>query len=183
MYLFVFFDNMAKKFFCGCILFLMVMWAGGGAGCSDNDDSREGKLPEKTGKMTFEFSFGKDVLELADVEVTFVDVDGSLKKEVVKQLPWKKTVLFSLVPVTAGYTVKVTPKKDLELKKETYLISEGFKDEFYEIQGEGVVSMKTLKSGTSSLTVKKTEVLTMLEDLSEENIYIVDADFNCSEKE
>ena len=51
------------------------------------------------------------------------------------------------------------------------------------MQGEGVVSMKTLKSGTSSLTVKKTEVLTMLEDLSEENIYIVDADFNCSEKE
>ena len=183
MYLFVFFYNMAKKFFCGCILLLMVMLAGGVAGCSDNDDSREGKLPEKTGKMTFEFSFGKDVLELADVEVTFVDVDGSLKKEVVKQLPWKKTVLFSLVTVTAVYTVKVTPKKDLELKKETYLISEGFKDEFYEIQGEGVVSMKTLKSGTSSLTVKKTEVLTMLEDLSEENIYIVDADFNCSEKE
>lgn len=63
---------MTKKFFCGCILFLTVMLAGGVAGCSDNDDSREGKLPEKTGKMTFEFSFGKDVLELADVEVTLL---------------------------------------------------------------------------------------------------------------
>ena len=64
-----------------------------------------------------------------------------------------------------------------------HFVLDGYKDEFYEMQGEGVVSMKTLKSGTSSLTVKKTEVLTMLEDLSEENIYIVDADFNCSEKE
>lgn len=172
--------------FYSLMLFVSVLLCGGFTACSDDDDDGGGKEEvKKTGKLDFSFSRGDDLLLLADVEVIFIDTDGKKTTEKVTAFPWKKTVTFDKVPVTAGYKINMTPKSGVELTKDTYKFSKEYKNYFYAFENDLEVTMKSLIDVSSTSTAAKDKVGEYLEkNLSSETYaYKVDADYSCNKAE
>jgi hypothetical protein len=54
-----------------------------------------------------------DVLQVADVEVNYVDQTGAKKKEALTSAEWKKTFSANALPLTEGLWAKITPKASI----------------------------------------------------------------------
>lgn len=169
--------------FYSLMLLVAMVLCGGLAACSDDEGGEEEEV-KTTGQFDFSFSLGSDLLELADVEVVFIDAAGNKTTEQVTVFPWEKTVTFDEAPATAGYQVNITPKTGVELDKDSYQISETYRNYFYTLQDGNTLSMRTLIDNSSTLTVPKENVALMLERMSSEvYAYQVDANFACTETE
>lgn len=174
--------------FYSLILLVAVFLCGSLTACS-NDDDDNGKEKEEevktTGQLDLLFSYGDDLLLLADVEVVFINTDGKKTTEKVTAFPWKKTITFDKVPVTAGYKVNFTPKSGVELTKDVYELSEVFNNSFSVFQEDKKVSMKSLANATGTLSLPKDKVEEYLEKKLSSKVYAykVDANYSCDKTE
>lgn len=169
--------------FYSLVLFVAMLVCGGFTACSDDEEGGPEEEVKTTGKFDFSFSLGDDLLELANVEVTFIDAAGKKTTEEVTAFPWKKTVTFENVPVTVGYKVNVTAKTGIELTKDKYQVSDTYSNVFYALQGDKVVTVETLVDVSSTLTVPKDKMEQLMSTFSGSYAYKVGADYSCSKTE
>lgn len=76
---------------------------------SDNDDKTE-TPQEQAVKMFYVVEVSDDVLNVADVEVNYVDEKGAKQKEVMTSTKWIKALDTKTLPLTEGLWAKITPK-------------------------------------------------------------------------
>lgn len=170
--------------FYSVMLFVAMFLCGSLTACSDDDEGEKENEVKTVGQFDFSFALGDDVLELADIEVIFIDVSGNKATEKVTTFPWKKTITFEKVPVSAGYKINITPKSGVELTKDKYQISESYKNIFSTLQEDKVVTLKTLVDYSSSMTVAKDKIDQYMSKFSSKNYaYKVDAGYSISETE
>ena len=69
------------------------------------------KNPEVT--MAYYFSVSPDVLNVADVEINYLDATGAKQKEVLTDSVWRKPITTNTLPLTEGVWAKLTPKTNI----------------------------------------------------------------------
>ena len=63
--------------------------------------------------MMYYLKVSSDVLQVADVEVNYVDQTGAKKKEALTSAEWKKTFSANALPLTEGLWAKITPQASI----------------------------------------------------------------------
>ena len=76
---------------------------------SDNDDKTE-TPQEPEVQLFYVVEVSDDVLNVADVEVNYVDQTGAKQKEVMTSKKWIKALDTKTLPLTEGLWAKITPK-------------------------------------------------------------------------
>jgi hypothetical protein len=76
---------------------------------SDNDDKTE-TPQEQAVQLFYVVEVSDDVLNVADVEVNYVDEKGAKQKEVMTSKKWIKALDTKTLPLTEGLWAKITPK-------------------------------------------------------------------------
>ena len=76
---------------------------------SDNDDKTE-TPQEQAVQLFYVVEVSDDVLNVADVEVNYVDQTGAKQKEVMTSKKWIKALDTKTLPLTEGLWAKITPK-------------------------------------------------------------------------
>jgi hypothetical protein len=69
------------------------------------------KNPEVT--MAYYVSVSPDVLNVADVEINYLDANGAQQKEVLTDSTWRKPITTNTLPLTEGVWAKLTPKASI----------------------------------------------------------------------
>ena len=69
------------------------------------------KNPEVT--MMYYVAVSEDVLNVADVEINYLDATGAKQKEVLTDTAWKKPITANTLPLTEGVWAKLTPKASI----------------------------------------------------------------------
>ena len=69
------------------------------------------KNPEVT--MAYYVSVSPDVLNVADVEINYLDATGAKQKEVLTDSVWRKPITTNTLPLTEGVWAKLTPKTNI----------------------------------------------------------------------
>ena len=69
------------------------------------------KKPEVT--MAYYVAVSPDVLNVADVEINYLDANGAQQKEVLTDFTWQKLITANTLPLTEGVWVKLTPKASI----------------------------------------------------------------------
>ena len=69
------------------------------------------KNPEVT--MAYYVSINPDVLNVADVEINYLDATGAQQKEVLTDSTWRKLITANTLPLTEGVWAKLTPKTNI----------------------------------------------------------------------
>ena len=69
------------------------------------------KNPEVT--MAYYVAVSPDVLNVADVEINYLDATGAQQKEVLTDTAWQKQITANTLPLTEGIWVKLTPKASI----------------------------------------------------------------------
>lgn len=69
------------------------------------------KKPEVT--MAYYVSVSPDVLNVADVEINYLDANGAQQKEILTDSVWRKTTTANTLPLTEGVWAKLTPKTSI----------------------------------------------------------------------
>ena len=69
------------------------------------------KNPEVT--MAYYVSVSPDVLNVADVEINYLDATGAQQKEVLTDSTWRKPITTNTLPLTEGVWAKLTPKASI----------------------------------------------------------------------
>ena len=93
--------------------------AGSLIACSGDSDDDGGVKPEPQPEaktevtMMYYLKVSSDVLQVADVEVNYVDQTGAKKKEALTSAEWKKTFSANALPLTEGLWAKITPKASI----------------------------------------------------------------------
>ena len=64
-------------------------------------------------KMMYYVSVSPDVLNVADVEINYLDANGAQQKEVVTDTAWQKQITANTLPLTEGVWAKLTPKASI----------------------------------------------------------------------
>jgi len=64
--------------------------------------------PEVT--MRYFVSVSPDVLNVADIEINYIDETGAKKKEILTDTVWNKPFISNALPLTEGIWAKITPK-------------------------------------------------------------------------
>lgn len=85
-------------------------------GCSSDDGGvKPEHQPEAKTEVTMMYylKVSSDVLQVADVEVNYVDQTGAKKKEALTSAEWKKTFSANALPLTEGLWAKITPKASI----------------------------------------------------------------------
>lgn len=88
-------------------------------GCSGDSSDDGGVKPEPQPEaktevtMMYYLKVSSDVLQVADVEVNYVDQTGAKKKEALTSAEWKKTFSANALPLTEGLWAKITPKASI----------------------------------------------------------------------
>lgn len=85
-------------------------------GCSSDDGGvKPEPQPEAKTEVTMMYylKVSSDVLQVADVEVNYVDQTGAKKKEALTSAEWKKTFSANALPLTEGLWAKITPKASI----------------------------------------------------------------------
>ena len=95
---------LAAIFICGFTVTAM-------SACSSGDDDNKTETPqEQAVKMFYVVEVSDDVLNVADVEVNYVDQTGAKQKEVMTSKKWIKALDTKTLPLTEGLWAKITPK-------------------------------------------------------------------------
>jgi uncharacterized lipoprotein YehR (DUF1307 family) len=119
--------------------------------CGDDDDDNT-KQPDNTPayvEMTFTFWGTQDMLDIADMTVTYNDGTGN-KTETVTTVDWVKTVKAAL-PVSFKFERKVTLKEGVTLNEDqTYSYVNGHLVKYSVLTAKGTIK----ESGTSGSTGK-----------------------------
>ena len=119
--------------------------------CGDDDDDNT-KQPDNTPayvEMTFTFWGTQDMLDIADMTVTYNDGTGN-KTETVTTVDWVKTVKAAL-PVSFKFERKVTLKEGVTLNEgQTYSYVNGHLVKYSVLTAKGTIK----ESGTSGSTGK-----------------------------
>lgn len=92
--------TLAAVVFCGLAVTLFTQ-------CNKDKE----KNPEV--KMMYYVSFSSDVLNVADVEINYLDANGAQQKEVVTDTAWQKQITANTLPLTEGVWAKLTPKASI----------------------------------------------------------------------
>lgn len=93
--------------------------AGSLIACSGDSGDDGGVKPEPQPEaktevtMMYYLKVSSDVLQVADVEVNYVDQTGAKKKEALTSAEWKKTFSANALPLTEGLWAKITPKASI----------------------------------------------------------------------
>ena len=69
------------------------------------------KNPEVT--RAYYVSVSPDVLNVADVEINYLDATGAQQKEVLTDSTWRKPITTNTLPLTEGVWAKLTPKASI----------------------------------------------------------------------
>ena len=72
---------------------------------------KDKKNPEV--KMMYYVSVSEDVLNVADVEINYLDATGAQQKEIMTDTAWKKPFTANTLPLTEGVWAKLTPKTNI----------------------------------------------------------------------
>ena len=64
-------------------------------------------------KMMYYVSVSPDVLNVADVEINYLDATGAQQKEILTDSVWRKTTTANTLPLTEGVWAKLTPKTSI----------------------------------------------------------------------
>ncbi|MBR6878054.1 MAG: hypothetical protein IKM95_01555 [Bacteroidales bacterium] len=72
---------------------------------------KENKNPEV--KMMYYVSVSPDVLNVADVEINYLDATGAKQKEILTDTTWRKPLTTNTLPLTEGAWAKLTPKASI----------------------------------------------------------------------
>ena len=64
-------------------------------------------------KMMYYVSVSPDVLNVADVEINYLDASGAKHKEVLTDSVWRKPITTNTLPLTEGVWAKLTPKASI----------------------------------------------------------------------
>lgn len=95
---------LAAILFCG----FTVTWL---SACSSGDDDNKTETPQEPEvKMFYVVEVSDDVLNVADVEVNYVDEKGAKQKEVMTSKQWIKALDTKTLPLTEGLWARITPK-------------------------------------------------------------------------
>lgn len=79
--------------------------------CSSDDDDNKTETPqEQAVKMFYVVEVSDDVLNVADVEVNYVDEKNAKQKEVMTSKKWIKALDTKTLPLTEGLWARITPK-------------------------------------------------------------------------
>ena len=121
--------------------------------CGGDDDANTPEQPDNTpayAEVTFSFWGTQDMLDIADMTVTYNDGTGN-KTETVTSVDWVKTVKAAL-PVSFKFERKVTLKAGVTLNDDqTYSYINKHKTIYRVTTAKGT----TLKSGTSGALTKE----------------------------
>ena len=60
--------------------------------------------------MMYYVSVSPDVLNVADVEINYLDAAGVKQKEILTDTTWRKPLTTNTLPLTEGVWAKLTPK-------------------------------------------------------------------------
>ena len=122
--------------------------------CGDDDDDNTPKQPDNTpayAEVTFTFWGSQDLLDIADMTVTYNDGTGN-KTETVTTVDWVKTVKASL-PASFKFERKVTLKEGVTLSDDqtySYVNSHQTKYKLTTVNGTEIKSGISGSSGQSS---------------------------------
>ena len=64
-------------------------------------------------EMMYYVSVSPDVLNVADVEINYLDANGAKQKEILTDTAWNKTLAANTLPLTEGVWAKLTPKASI----------------------------------------------------------------------
>lgn len=64
-------------------------------------------------EMMYYVSVSPDVLNVADVEINYLDATGAKQKEILTDSTWRKQVTANTLPLTEGVWAKLTPKASI----------------------------------------------------------------------
>ncbi len=64
-------------------------------------------------KMMYYVSVSPDVLNVADVEINYLDATGAKQKEILTDTTWRKPLTTNTLPLTEGAWAKLTPKASI----------------------------------------------------------------------
>lgn len=69
------------------------------------------KRPEVT--MRYYVEVSPDVLNVADIEINYIDAAGAKQKEIMTSTVWNKLLTANSLPLTEGVWAKLTPKASI----------------------------------------------------------------------
>ena len=72
---------------------------------------KDKKKPEV--EMMYYVSLSPDVLNVADVEINYLDASGAQQKEILTDSTWHKPLEANTLPITEGIWAKLTPKASI----------------------------------------------------------------------
>lgn len=124
---------------------------------SDDDDNNNGNTPGAseaiTGKFTLDFTVSEDLLNVADVNVTYTDENGRDVTETLSSTEFQKTVTYTKLPVTAKYSIKATLKSTYATK-DKYNLGFNYSHKFQKLKGEKILDTKENGSGQNLNGIK-----------------------------
>lgn len=111
------FMTMRKFFMASAAVFCCAMMGTTFTACGD-DDEEETQVVDTTltaVRTNISLAVSQDLLDLCDVEVSYVGTGNAVTSETVTQTTWSKNVNSTAFPVTTGYAVNFTKKAGVEI--------------------------------------------------------------------
>lgn len=108
---------------------------------------KEKKNPEVT--MAYYVSVSPDVLNVADVEINYLDATGVQQKEVLTDTVWQKLITANTLPLTEGIWAKLTPKASIA--DGNYQLSLSTAAAFSAILSDGTKAFKGCKNNNNDV--------------------------------
>lgn len=162
---------MKTKFYSVCVA-LIAMSCILFTACSDDDDNST-VTPEKgtfkNATLTLSYEVTQDLLDIANIEITYMDETGKIATEPMSSTKWSKAITSTILPFSAGYKVNIT-RNSAELSKETYTIGFGNTSTASYLLSNSTDQVDLMKSGISTLSTLSAERIEQyIEAVSEHN--------------
>lgn len=90
--------------------------------CQKDDDQFEFESMD----MTYNLSLSQDILDVADIVVTYTDFQNQEKTETVTATKWTAKFTTNMIPANCSIQIKTGLKPGVELKKKKYTVKRTF---------------------------------------------------------
>lgn len=119
---------------------LVLLGVIGFAAC-DDDDSSKSKTTFKQMEMLFSYEVSADLLEIADITLSYTDPAGVTTTEPapLTTAAWSKSFTSTTIPTSFTVTVSAVLKEGVTLSKDQYQLNYAWTDEFKEYRSDDKV--------------------------------------------
>lgn len=123
--------------------------------------------------MTYNYSINQEILDIANIEVTYKDFEGNEKTETISSTRWSASFYTKTIPASCAIKVKVSLKEGVTLKKSEYAIKREFSYTLQEHYTNGLDGWSKTGMKTTDTKKSKAEIESALSRLGQNNTFSI----------